>query len=395
LGALAAGCAIPQPDVPVRRYLDGELGAVREFAEVEVEYGPPENLALVRNVQGQCELSMGELELAQKHFEQAAQIMGTWAVSSGEATGAIVGSESSKTYRGDPYEKAMNAFYLAFCYLVLGESDNARAALKRGILADAEVADEKYQADNALLFWMAGRMSALMGLPGDAEDFFKEARTAHLFALEHGARGDPADRVIAAPAAGNLVLLLPIGLGPEKYGDGLQNELARFRSQSHPATAARAKLGGLELGRSSILADVDYQANTLGGMAMQGIRRGKAVFKTASTISGIVLLNEAAKSDGDDARTKAIVGGGLLALGVLTSASADVRHWPTLPSTVQVLTAEVAPGEHTLVVDFLDERGRALPGLRHTAGIVVPESGEAWYLIPSLPPAADDAEGTP
>ena len=54
LFALLAGCAVSQPAVPVRAYLDGDFGAVRSFAEQEVLEGAEENLALVLNVQGQC-----------------------------------------------------------------------------------------------------------------------------------------------------------------------------------------------------------------------------------------------------------------------------------------------------------------------------------------------------
>ncbi|MEO6597089.1 MAG: hypothetical protein ABIP94_20280, partial [Planctomycetota bacterium] len=269
--ALLTGCSVGQPAVPLARFEAGDLVAVHAFAEREVVEGDEENLALVKNVQAQCELLMGRPEEARRNFEAAGRIMGSWVVGGGESTAAILGSESSKTYKGDPYEKAMNAFYLGFCYLLKGEPDNARAACKRGILMDAEVGDEKFQADNALLFWMAGRMSTLMG-SSDAEGFFAEAKTANEFARQHGARGSPNNAVLASPQAGNLVLLFECGMGPEKYVDGGQRELARFRPRPHPAVGARATLDGRSLGDASLLLDVDYQARTLGGTAMEGIR---------------------------------------------------------------------------------------------------------------------------
>lgn len=377
--------------MPVGTYLGGDYAAVRTFAENEQTDGDVENLAIVWNVKGQCQLALGEDDAARRSFEAAAQIMGTWATSGNEVTAAVVGSESSKTYKGDPYEKAMNAFYLSYCYLLKGESDNARAALKRGILMDAEVADEKYQADNALLFWMAGRMSRLFGASG-AEDFFKEARTANTFAIDHGARGTKNNPILAEPEKGNLVLLLPVGLGPEKFADGREKELARFRNQSHPAVRAVAQLGGESLGKSWILNDVDYQASTLGGTAMEGIRKGKAVFKTSARISGAVLVNKGLNNlDSDAGQAQAIAGGVLLIFSALTATSADARHWPTLPSTVQVLVADVPPGEHDLVVNFLDRRGRPIRKLQHTMRVTVPETGEAWFLVPSLPAAGSGA----
>ncbi|HEX5053467.1 MAG TPA: hypothetical protein VFZ65_16940 [Planctomycetota bacterium] len=393
LGAASlAGCAVGQPAVPLREFEAGDLATVEAFAAREAADGDAENLALVRNVQAQCELLMGRPEEARRNFEAAGQIMGSWATSGSEATGAILGSESSKTYKGDPYEKAMNAFYLGFCYLLKGEPDNARAACKRGILMDAEVGDEKFQADNALLFWMAGRMSKLMG-SDDAAGFYAEAKTANEFAIQHGARGDANNPVLADPGHGNLVLLCECGMGPEKYADGAQQELARFRSRPHPAVGARATLDGEPLGNASLMLDVDYQARTLGGTVMEGIRKGKAVFKTASTVAGVVLLSQAANDHGDKARTEAIAGGALLALGLLTSSSADVRHWPTLPSTVHALAVDVPPGEHALEVEFFDARGRALPAMRQQTQVTVPATGETWLLFRSLP-AAHPA-GTP
>ena len=388
---LAAGCAISQPAVPLRQFTDGDLGSVRSFAASQAAEGPAENLALVLNVQAQCDLLLGRIDAARDGFVRAGQIMGSWATGSGEAAGAILGSESSKTWKGDPYEKAMNAFYIAWTFLQRGEPDNARAACKRGILADAEVEDERYQADNALLFWMAGRMSRLMGAP-DGEDFFKEARQAHDFALQHGARGEPGVPVLADPHRGNVVVLAECGMGPEKYGDGGQDELARFRSRSHPAVRARVSIDGRPVGPTALLLDVDYQARTLGGTAMEGIRKGKAVFKSASTVAGIVLLDQAARAGSrhrEAAQTQAIVGGALLLAGLLTSTAADVRHWPTLPSSVQALAVDVPPGPHQIDVEFLDASGRSLPALRQVRDIVVPPAGECWQLFRSVPPAVD------
>ena len=388
----AVGCSIAQPAVPVGSFLAGDYRSVSTFAEQEALGGAVENRALLLNVQGQCELAMGDPAAALQSFQSAARIMGTWATSSREVTSAIVGSESSKTYKGDSYEKAMNAFYLAYCYLIKGEPDNARAALKQGILADTEVADEKFQADNALLFWMAGRMSNLYGGSG-ADEYFEEARVANDFAIAHASRGEANNLLLADPSKGNLVILLPIGLGPEKFADGRQGELARFRPQRHPAASARVLLGQEDLGHPTILSDVDYQAATLGGSVMEGIRKGKAVFKSSTRVAGEILVTNGLRKrnrrgNNDAADAQLVAGGALLVVSALTAAAADVRYWPTLPSTVQVLTAQVSPGDHDLTVDFLDGRGSALPRLQHKLRITVPASGEVWLLVASRPEAA-------
>ncbi len=368
------------------RFLAGDLGVVADFARREATEGPVENQALLLNILAQCELLQGDSDAAWRHFGVAAGIMGNWQTSGGEEFAAIVGSESSKTYKGDPYEKAMNAFYLGFCYLLKGEPDNARAAFKKGILADGESGDEKFQADFTLLFWLAARMSRAMGLPGDAEDFVKETQQADAFARQHGSRGQERNPLIQDPLAGNLVLLAEVGLGPEKYAAGKEQELARFRPRWHAARRAQIWIDGELRGPTFMLADVDYQAQTRGGTEMEGIRRGKAVFKSVARTAGTTALILAA---GDESRAgsrdKALIGAGLLVVSALTASQADVRHWPTLPSSVQGAAFTVAPGVHEVRIDFLSGEGQVLADLSQTWSVDVPEGGESYYLFRSLP----------
>lgn len=385
--ALSLGaCSVGMPRVPMTRFVDGDLPAVAAAMRTELEKGDVENRALVLNILAECEVLSGKLDDAWRHFAEAGRIMGSWSTGGGEEFAAIVGSEGSKTYKGDPYEKAMNAFYLAMTFLWRGEPDNARAALKRGILADGEVANEKYQADNALLFWLAGRMSQLMGLREDATAFFAEAQKADEFARQHGSAGDEQSAVLSAPSQGNVVFLVECGMGPEKFAAGDMEELARFRPRWHPARSARIAVDGKPGFRTAVLCDVDYQARTLGGTEMEGIREGKAVFKKGALVSGIVMLDIAAhQRNRDHAATAAVIGGGLLALGLLTRTEADVRHWPTLPSTVQVLCLDLSPGQHELQVEFLDSSGRAVAGMDQQWSIDVPREGQSYYLFRSLP----------
>jgi hypothetical protein len=149
---------------------------------------------------------------------------------------------------------------------------------------------------------------------------------------------------------------------------------------------AQITVDGHLAGPALILVDVDYQARTRGGTEMEGIREGKAVFKSTTRAAGVTLLALAAGDDSHaGSRDKAAVGLGLLLLSALTSASADVRHWPTLPSTVQVLALAVEPGEHTLAVEFLDTRGNVLHYLTQETAVDVPQGGESYYYFRSLP----------
>lgn len=385
---LLAACAVDMPKLPLGGFENGDVAAMATAAREQVEKGPAENRALVLNVQAQCEQLLGDRAAAFRDFLAAGQMMGNWQTSGGEEFAAIVGQEGSKTWHGDPYEKAMNAFYLAVNCLWRGEPDNARAALKKGILADAEVGDEKFQADNPLLFWLAGRMSRLMGKPDDAKDFFAEAQKANTFAMQHGSRGDGGQRVLGDPGHGNLVLLVECGMGPEKFAGGSMGELACFRPRWQAAQRCVVTLDGRPLGETVVLCDVDYQATTRGGTVMEGIRKGKAVFKVGSIVAGEVLLQVAAadaRRNRDRAAATAVVGGGLLLLGLLTSTEADVRHWPTLPSTVQAMTLDATPGTHQLDLRFVDPAGREIPGFAQHWAVEVAGGAESYYLFRSLP----------
>jgi hypothetical protein len=134
---------------------------------------------------------------------------------------------------------------------------------------------------------------------------------------------------------------------------------------------------------------VFYQATTRGGTAMEGIRKGKAVLKVAAAVAGVEVMKAAMRSrDAERAAVAAGVAGALFLVAWMVSSDADIRHWPSLPSTVQVVTATLPPGRHVLSVDFVDERGSPLRGVRQEAVVDVPAEGEAWLLVRAVGGAA-------
>ncbi len=377
-----AGCASAVPSPPLGPFMAGDLEPVHEFYRKQLEEGDPDSSALFLNGLAEVDLLQGDLDIARKRFEGASRIMNNWNVSGGEEVAAIVGSEGSKTWRGDPYEKAMNGFYAGLLYWWKGEPDNARAAFKRGIFADAESDEGDAQIDFALLYWLAGRASLAEGLNGDAEQFFADARKAREFAVKHGARGASSATVLTDPSAGNLVCVFELGLGPHKVAGGSDGELAIVQSYPVDVEWAEAILDGTSLGRSTLLADLDYQARTRGGRVMEGIRKGKAVFKQATGISGTVLLINGLDEGGSSGNTKAAIGGGLLLLSLLTRAEADTRTWETLPQSVHVLTANLDPGVHVLQVRFHRPGGAVIPEVRSALGDRDPGSGPEHLPVP-------------
>ena len=367
------------------RFLSGDLEPVRGYYDTQLREGDTQSNAMFLNGLAEVELLQGDLEDARRHFVQAGRIMGNWATSGSEVFGAVVGDEGSKGWKGDPHEKVMNAFYTGIVYWFRGEPDNARAAFKNGILADAESDEGDAQVDSSLLYWLAGRASIAMGVGDQADDFFEEARQARAFATGNGAFGASDNPVLRDPRSGNLVCLVSLGIGPTKFASGPHGSIAVMRANPGGAESAEIFVDGKSLGRTHLLLDVDYQATTRGGKTIEGIRKGKAIFKDASIAAGAILIDRGLNNEGSNPDEQLAVGLGLLALGWLTSARADVRHWATLPRHVHVLTAEVEPGEWPLEIVFYDAYGRELPALAQSWTVDVPESGEGIYHFRSLP----------
>jgi len=385
-------CCAGVPPVPMRQFMDGNLPLVRDFFTEQLKDGDVESSALFLNGLAQIEMLQGDLDRARSHFRQAGQIMCNWATSAVEAFSAIVGSESSKIWKGDPHEKAMNAYYTGLLYWMAGEHDNARAAFKSGILADAESDEGDAQVDFALLYWLAGRMSLHMGLADEAKQYFQEARDARNFAVEHGARASSNRSILNDPADGNLVCLIDLDLAPIKEAGGPHGSLVVLEPRLAEVEDAEIFIDGDSVGRSELMVDLDYQATTRGGKAMEGIREVKAVLKTVTGVGGAVLLNEGLKGRGSHRGKKAAIGLGLLAFSLFTRAEADVRSWETLPSSVHALVTDVSPGMHELRIVFWGIHGEEIPRLSQTWTVDVPEGGEGVYYFRSLPGLDQDEE---
>lgn len=328
-----------------------------------------ESVALALNEHATAEMTLGNYRGARRAFVDAGRIMGYFDGSSLETFGAVIGQEGSKRWKGDPYEVAMNSFYAALLYYMRGEYDNALAGCKNGILAGGD-ADEGYRSDFTLLYWFEGKCHEKLGKPDAARQSFEQARKSR------ERRGDTGDFEALAGRAGNATFILDLGIGPRKIASGDHGEVVRFLRADYPEAYAEVSAGGRSLGRSVEMADLHFQATHRGGREIDGIREGKAVFKTAAALGGIAALLAADAQEDDRHRDQlAIAGAALIALSMLTSAEADTRSWLTLPGEVHALEADLPPGLHTIEIDYFDRSGAPLPGLRQVWRDVPIEEG--------------------
>ena len=71
--------------------------------------------------------------------------------------------EGAKSFKGEPYERAMAFYYRGLIYLRKGDYENARAAFREGQLQDAFAEEDQNQADFALLQFLEAWASHLNG----------------------------------------------------------------------------------------------------------------------------------------------------------------------------------------------------------------------------------------
>ena len=204
----------------------------------------------------------------------------------------------------------------------------------------------------------------------------------------------------------NVILMVESGHGPRKIREGEYGEILRIVPSRAPGRTPSVSLKGFEEAADTLVEGPDpdgpmalafpateatttrmdpiyldsytWQGTTRGSRAVDGFLNGKAVYKDASFISGIVLdgMADMARASGSDelAAVMQIASLALLVSGAVTNPSADIREWGMLPDHLYLLTAKLEPGEHELNIG-----GRSYV-------LDVPDSGQLVSVVPSLPP---------
>ena len=110
---------------------------------------------------------LGRPRLAQAQSENTAQAIKTVYAENPAAELARSNSarENVKDFRAEPFERVMVFYYLGLSYHALGDFENARASFKAGEYQDSLSRAEKYQADFALLNFLAGWAAHCAGRP--------------------------------------------------------------------------------------------------------------------------------------------------------------------------------------------------------------------------------------
>ena len=153
----------------------------------------------------------------------------------------------------------------------------------------------------------------------------------------------------------NTLVFVDYGTGPRRAPKGWYNEESAFG----PTPAEAGPIGPVDLlvdgqpathtGEAYHMVDTLAMAQEQRWQDIDTIRKTKAVIGTGAMAAGAGVTAYGAQRH--DTGT-ALAGLGVMALGAALAASsqADVRYWETLPRTVYVVPASLAPGKHELLV---------------------------------------------
>jgi hypothetical protein len=342
------------------------------------ETGPAKDKVLVECRTAATAMRRAQFDQAKGLLDDAILTMGGISANdkSAKKSRGYFSEESKKTFHGEPYERVMAFFYRGIIYWMDGEPDNARACFRSAQIQDADAENKQYAADYVLLDYLDGFATVKLG--GDGSDALKRAGAESKF-------GSPPPY---NPKA-NVLFFVEFGQGPTKYATGEYGEELRFLPGHSSVMSALVKVAGGQTLALRPYDDLTFQATTRGGRVMDHVLANKAVFKTATDTAGNVgLIGGLAMAAGSHDSAVQEAGLGLAAAGLiskivsgLTTPAADTRMWDNLPNFLTFAATELAPGQHTASIEFLDGAGRPVPGLTRNVTLNIVPGRDAVVFV--------------
>ncbi|MCX5696700.1 MAG: tetratricopeptide repeat protein [Candidatus Omnitrophica bacterium] len=333
------------------------------------------NYALWNNQLGSIYLAQGDYDKALDAFLKAHYLMNNIPAFKELERGAVslTGSEDSKAYKGDPYEKAMNSLYVGLLLYNQGDLENAKAAFKNGILADSDSKEESYKSDIAILYLLTSRIAKKLGDESLNNDYYNAAKE-----LENnpnysslGFNDELIHKIL--DLKNNIILVVEFGEGPSKLRSGKYGELAVINGDRYDISGWNIKIDGKVNAGNQVYSNTDvyFQASTRGGRKMDAILKGKAQFKTNAANTSVAaigvsqqLLNQSNQTSDQYSKAalaaaagiSALFSGGAAIMSGITNPKADIRVWSLLPEHIIIFPLFIPPGKHKINVEFNEGR---------------------------------------
>lgn len=339
------GCATSRS--PVDAFYENDYAfAADEFQKRAARHD--KNFALYACDLGESHLAAGDFVAAKEAFLDATMVMNNLGGAELRGLGSLVGPESLKMFKGDPFEKAMVDAANGTVLYALGDYENAAVGFRRALLADKNSKTD-YQDDFGLAHYMLGKCLLRLGRVEDAKVAFRNAKLC--------APGNPYVDLESTQQA-NFTILIDMGRAPVKTPSGVAGSIDVYRRAPYVEHHAVVAANGRVLGESAPLLDLYHQAAHTGRSAKDAIQTAKGTIKTGA--AGV-----AAFSGDDSVRLVALL------VAILFPAGADIRQCELLPGEVHVFHARLDPGEYAVELNFRDRQGRTLAGY-----------AQRWYHIP-------------
>lgn len=341
--------------------------------------GPPRDKVLWQYRTAAAAMRQGQFDVAKPLLDDALLTLQGIYGKDAEArkSRSYFSKEARKSFLGEPYERSMAYIYRGILYWRDGEPDNARACFRSAQFEDSDAENREYAGDWVLPDYLEGLATLKLG--GDGADALKRAR----------ANARNINLPEYQPMA-NVLIFAEFGPGPLKYSGGQYGEQLRFTTRKSSIVAARIQTGSIDLPVAPT-DDLSFQATTRGGRVMDHVLANKAVFKSATDTAGnaailggtiLAVAGQNQKSAADEVGLGLVLAG--LASKLISSAAtpeADTRTWDNLPQFISFAALSLAPGQHTVTVEFQEAGGKAVANLTKTLTVDVPADRDKVVFV--------------
>jgi len=351
---IAVGCARQVAPVDTAGlYYGRNYNEAREMVRAKAADRTSENVVLNNMRLGLAALAWGDLDEAERAMLVAHDYLLSGQVNDPARRVAAEWIDEGKlVWKGEPYEQAMTYYHLASLYMVRGDFENARAAIRNAMfqLRSIEDADQPDQftlieSEFTLGYLVLGIAQTLTGNAADAER-----------PLQHAVDLDPSLAPLAEVIRANqynTLLLIDHGRGPRKVATGADAQQIVFwpDGRERPTPHVRVAIDGQPINVPADVPVVDLWrlSQYPKWWSLASWRQAKSDIGNFLLLAGVGTAAGGAVADSEEA---AIAGVAAAAVGLLLkgSAKADTRHLGELPRAVFIVPLDLPPGEHDVTV---------------------------------------------
>ncbi|MDA8431940.1 MAG: hypothetical protein M0Z60_03135, partial [Nitrospiraceae bacterium] len=387
----------------------------------------------------QCQIALGNFSAAESSLRNVDRFFRTYNTADREEKAlSKFGKEADKIYMGDPYERATNYLLLSLIYISRGDYENALAACKSGILADADSASNQGGSDYTLLQLIEMKLLQVLGksdgaiqsrnaarasyinthpsvrelvsdrlskqellsMPQQQRDKLKVKETpaelqTQLTEIEEklatASKEVNSEKDLGVLLSGdyNTLIIVPTGKGPSKGRKGKDGQLIVVETHQNTYERPSVLLDGAVVPVAPVeeVADIDFHAVTRGGRKMDALLQGKAVYRQTTVGAGEFISELGNQMGGMAGLAMVFVGIATQGIGGAMSPEADTRCWQLLPSDFDVYPLNLPPGEHEITVrhrlyfETQSETARkvTIDGHGGMVAVIAPPAPIGWY----------------